>query len=506
MRKLASFELRYAGPDAEDQSSKVLGALDSWLSSKGRLSNGTCTLQSGAVATVEDSSAESQKGKLRELVFTEPVTDGRFRTKVVVGHDGGQIVVGVTLNAVANRMGPTFVDVRVPKLVRDLIDIGITWRFGSNELRKSKLHLRGEAGGKAFEQLVFASDRSLPIVAVSEEFHGALLHPDLCDRMSGDLAGIATVLHLSEEASWYMTKRRGKEWSCYGGAVRLYWPGTVLGSDAYKHPLWSPWKLMQDVNHTEEASRRLRAQLRRMIFSQAVFFITEPELFGDIRLAARQEERSKLLKEASGVDEYRELLEEADRQLGIVETERDGLRKQVEDLESQLEQFKVVAEYRATQEDELAPNIEQIPSTPEDALLIAAEKFKNELLFGSDAYDEVSRLAPNAGPPEKILKHLEALAGLTMALREGGSLGGTRMKWLQSKGVEASIESDTIESSKKEQQARTWDDTMGGTRYFNEHTKPSNQTSPDRCVRIYYKYDDDSQKTIIGYIGGKFGL
>lgn len=505
MRKLASFLLNYSGPEAGAAFTSAVDTLDGWVATKGTLNDGQCTMPSGALATVERNRVESSKGTLVEMVFTEPMSDGRFRTKVVVGRNEEQVVVGITLSAIADRMGPTFVDVRVPKLMRDLIDLGLPWKFGSTELRKTKLFLRGEAGGKEFMKLVFDPDRTIPVVAIAEESYGAMLHPDLCVRMAGDLAGISIVVHLDEEASWYVTNMRGKEWSCYAGAVRLYWPSVHDKDDPFRHPLWSPYKLMENASDTEHASVSLRAQLRRMIFSQAVFFITEPALFRSIHQAARQEERTKLIKEASSVEDYVALLEEADRQNAEIELERDDLRKQVADLEAQLEQFKVMEEYRRTGGDVIPPNVEQIPSTPEDALLIAADRFKEELVFGQDAFDEVSNLAPNAGPPEKILRHLEVLADLTKVRREG-SIGVGVIQWLNGKGVTASIESETSRNSKKDQQSRTWDDGSGRSRCFDEHTKPSNQTSPDRCVRIYFQYDSGLGKTIVGYIGGKFGL
>lgn len=505
MRKLASFAFNYTGEDVTGTAEQSREVLDAWLSSKGRIADGYCHMPNGAVATVEMDSVSAQRGGLHELVFTEPTPDGRFRTKVVIGHDEERLVVGITLSAIADRMGPTFMEVRGPKLIRDLIDLGVTWRFGSTPLGRTPVHLKGEDGGRQFIAMVLDSTRSLPVVAIAEEAHGALLHPDLCSRMAGDLAGIATVVHLNEDASWHVTKQRGKEWSCYAGAVRLYWPGVHDKDDPFRHPLWSPWKLMQDARDTEHASIRLRAQLRRMIFSQAVFFITEPPLFSDIRSAARQEERAKLLKKASSVEEYEELLEEADRANGVLETERDELRKRVEDLEAQLEQYKVIVEHAGREQEGVEPNVEQIPTTPEDAVLIAADRFCDELIFGKDAYEEVSKLAHNAGPPEKILLHFEALAALTRERRKG-SIGKSAVQWLVDKGVSASIESETIRNSTKEQQIRTWEDGTGGYRAFDEHTKPSNQTSPDRCVRIYFQYDPDTGKTIIGYVGGKFGL
>jgi hypothetical protein len=49
--------------------------------------------------------------------------------------------------------------------------------------------------------------------------------------------------------------------------------------------------------------------------------------------------------------------------------------------------------------------------------------------------------------------------------------------------------------------ARTWDDGTGRRRQFELHLKPAEGTSPDRCVRIYFEYDDASGRSIIAWVG-----
>ncbi len=49
--------------------------------------------------------------------------------------------------------------------------------------------------------------------------------------------------------------------------------------------------------------------------------------------------------------------------------------------------------------------------------------------------------------------------------------------------------------------ARTWDDGAGARREFELHLKPAEGTSPDRCVRIYFDYDETAQRAVVGWIG-----
>lgn len=74
------------------------------------------------------------------------------------------------------------------------------------------------------------------------------------------------------------------------------------------------------------------------------------------------------------------------------------------------------------------------------------------------------------------------------------------MDWLDARGVTASIESETIKGSASERRHRTWD---AGTerRFFDLHLKPNEATHPDRCVRIYFDYDESMQCVVVGWVG-----
>jgi hypothetical protein len=45
-----------------------------------------------------------------------------------------------------------------------------------------------------------------------------------------------------------------------------------------------------------------------------------------------------------------------------------------------------------------------------------------------------------------------------------------------------------------------WSDGQG-KREFRLHLKPTDGTSPDRCVRFYFEFDEERQITIVGWVG-----
>ncbi len=124
---------------------------------------------------------------------------------------------------------------------------------------------------------------------------------------------------------------------------------------------------------------------------------------------------------------------------------------------------------------------------------------KGALIFGDNVEEGVASLASDAGPPAKIFEHLEVLAGLA-ATRRAGSLGTTMVKWLELRNVVTSGESESTRTSGREMQRRSWQDGRE-RRPFLLHTKPSDGTQPDRCVRIYFRWDPDRRVVVIGWIG-----
>jgi hypothetical protein len=110
-------------------------------------------------------------------------------------------------------------------------------------------------------------------------------------------------------------------------------------------------------------------------------------------------------------------------------------------------------------------------------------------------------LSPTAGPPEKILRYLGVLRDYARAVSTG-TLGKSVEKWFEDKGVICSGESSTVSTNKKDQEQRTW--SVGGERVTCRlHLKPSDGTSPERCVRIYF-VPPENGKVRIGYIGRHF--
>ncbi len=501
MKKLASYSLEAC--TSEIHKDAVLDRVDSWLRTKGTLveEGRSLVLRDARVAEIVRTSMRSAIGSLLEIDITEPRPDGWFRTTISVAESDEALAVSIVLGAASDTLMPVYVDVRCPRFVRDLLSPPSPWHYKGTTLSSMPREFSGEAGGDAFVALGWDPSRSVPIVAVSDEY-GSVLHPGIVEDLASDLAGLAIVARLDPQASWRVTSRKGKQWSCYSGAIRLFWPGLADDEDPFRHPLWTPSRLLAAAPDTEAAADRIRRQLRRRILGQSPFSVSEHPLLVKIRQAARQEELDALRAKATDDADYKALAEEyfealvkANDTIAARDSEIQALNKKVTGL-----QYALQAKTVDVEANEVEPDTEAPPATVEEAVLLAMDEMTDELVFGTAVTEGVESVAPDAGPPDKILRYLRILAEFTRA-RRGGALGTTAIGWLREKGVSASAESETVRNSTQEQQARTWDCGNGGQMVFDLHLKPSEATSPDRCVRIYFHYDETSQKTIVGWVG-----
>jgi hypothetical protein len=212
-------------------------------------------------------------------------------------------------------------------------------------------------------------------------------------------------------------------------------------------------------------------------------------------------EMATMSMRAAAGDMYRVEAEKYQKEVERLNFELAERDSQIEDLKHQVANLQVALQWKESSPDAIEPVSDTPPETVEDAVLTAADKYTNTLVFGADVNEGIRGVDKDSGPPEKVLLYLKKLSELT-ELRRTGSLGTTALKWLADNGVNASGESDTNNNSKAARQKRTWDDGSGKrTRYFEDHLKPAEGVAPSKCVRIYFDYDETTKRTIIGWVG-----
>jgi hypothetical protein len=253
---------------------------------------------------------------------------------------------------------------------------------------------------------------------------------------------------------------------------------------------------------TEQAAKRIRGQVRRLLMETASFSIRELDEVSGIKTSARRAEINRLRAATRDVKELEELVEEFDRENQELQTTIRQLKEEADTLRADL--FKARSVSAATgasqlADDDLQPETESPPATLEEAVIMAQDRHDDDLLFGTDVDAGIKTVKDSAGPPDKVLQWLGVLAGAARRRRDG-SLGRDVIRWLRERNIACSPESETNRKDPRERAKRTWDG-GGKPAVFEHHMKPKEGTSPDQCVRIYFRWHSKRKRYVIGWIG-----
>ena len=202
-------------------------------------------------------------------------------TKVETG-----IIVYATLSTGFADVGlsPIAIDPHCPHFIRTLLAQAADWYHGSTKIRPLQ-KLEGRDTGEWLASEIQVVDRTLPIAVVSE-IDGEVPLPNLSHELARDLAGVANVYQIDFAASWGLTEALGKSYSCYQGALRLYWPRFNLSDSIYAHQLWTVTRLLSHGASTTDSANRIRRQLRRMVMRASVVSVPRPSIIDSIRGAS----------------------------------------------------------------------------------------------------------------------------------------------------------------------------------------------------------------------------
>jgi hypothetical protein len=485
---------------------RTIDLVGAWLRGKGvrERVDGVKTIlyPDGRRALLEDVEIDIGQAGLQSYELMEPIPSGRLTTRLEVAFAETGVAVGCELRVGSdgNPVSPVLFDVSCPRVLREILTTEVPWLYGGALIPKSPVRWAGTAGGADLATSVLSPERQLPIVVISE-LQGLVLYPDITARIASDLAGLAIVGQADDEATWDVSARLGVMFSCYRGAIRLYWPRLSLQDDPYRHPLWTAQRLMERVPDSRTAADRIRRILKRQIMSVAVFTVRSPALIVDVQQREREQRFSAQRQQLREAEDYRELAESYAREVAELNQELQARDERIEDLQRQL--ANVLTAYQSwrpeIETEEISPETALPPSTVAEVVARARQDYADALLFGDDVDTGVRGLAEDAGPPDKVLLYLSTLADLART-RRSGSLGTSVIAWLNQRNISASAESETVTNSATERQRRTWHD--GTTRRpFVLHLKPAEATTPDRCVRIYYDWDEQRQQYIVGWVG-----
>lgn len=478
--------------DSAAMVSEIETSIADWLQPKGTITSEgppiVITLNDGRQAELHVSKLGVDPNILMTWRLREPIEQGSFQTTIELATNQSRISLDVRMEAgTEGVLMPLRVDARCPVVVRRLLRTGWDWEVGGWVLPDSELQYRGAEGGREFIELLKDPNRSLPLVAISED---GSWPDDFLEALRADVAGVSLVVTLDDAAAWEVTDNYGRYWSCYNGALRIYWPKWQALQEPLDHPLWTKERISGLRPTNELAYRAVRNSVRRRLLRLSTLGMQRDSLFGEVIDAYRKYQKSQAKDSDDLLDIYIQENDYQSTRIDQLEDENARLRIELDNSEA------MRAWQEADEAGEVEPDsLDNQPETVEDALYIASERFGDQLLFGDLVNSAAADLAPDAGPPAKILRFLEGLNDLSMAL-QAGPLGKDVIEWLKERGFNASGESQTV----KNQGGRTWP-VDNVPEQFEQHLKPNDGTSSDRCVRIYFKWDEMRSKVLVGWVG-----
>lgn len=320
----------------------IVGCVRDWLASKGAdtsAAEGTFQPQdSGAGSFAIQSALDGARSWWR--VALEEVTPRLRRVRTELSVTSGErlsVYVAVEAGSDAAVVAPDdAIDVRCPRIVRALLRLPGAWYHGASRVRPLT-HLQGLAEGVELAEEIQRRERALPLVVVSHDFTGTGSN-ELGSQLADALAGIANVVDIDDEAAWGLTDELGRTFSCFGGAVRLYWPGFSTTDDRFLHPLWTAERIRSAAADRREAEMLLQRILRRRLFDAAAWSVTRPREIDAIRDAARDHDLAELRERAKrqGSEEIWEYADQLDKDNQRLRMENGELRDLIEDGEKRI--------------------------------------------------------------------------------------------------------------------------------------------------------------------------
>jgi hypothetical protein len=222
--------------------------------------------------------------------LTEVSSGGRrfvANLSVTVGQKNVILFVTLEVGAVSTQVNRIEVDPRCPKVIHDLLGQLGTWHHGSSRLRGLS-KVEGFEAGETLALEIQNTERTIPFVVVSR-VDGKPVLGSLDEKLAYDLAGVANVYSIDEAASWALTDTLRRPFSCYSGAIRIYWPSLSPQDDPYRHQLWTASRLRGLEGDDRLALDRIRRQVRTVIMRASAASVVRPREIDDIRSAAARE-------------------------------------------------------------------------------------------------------------------------------------------------------------------------------------------------------------------------
>lgn len=407
-----------------------------------------------------------------------------------------------------------------PSLIRELYSI--LEEAGVRGLSDNPLVIQDPSDVDALEDLLLSPSRSLPLVVLTEPDMNRLpldVQTFVLDHihLAKVLRGLAHVACLGFDSAREWTRRRGKRWSVFGGAVRVYNAGYDADVDSiYDHPLYVLEGIL--ASHDAKGRRaeaafeprleywlRVHAAHRAISWEPIQFTFAAREELSATRLRRARDDGGRVQQLEQRVHNLHEELankelecsyyvEEYDR----VALANDQLRREVRNLQSRNDLLLAQLKERGMPEG----NVTTYPGDYEDFDEWVESRFAGCLRL----HDRAKRSLRSSvyADIERVAKALELLATSYRSMKIG--IAGAKEEW--ERGIQRLELRDEIAASqtargKYAEEYEVPDPFRPGHRRpFEKKLAKGNSKDQRNCLRIYYYYDGDWDVVVIGHLTG----
>ena len=349
---------------------------------------------------------------------------------------------------------------------------------------------------------LFSGNRRLPIVLVSRT---VLKNKWLVDpsELSDLLAGIAETYCLADKwAAFALTDVVGKRYSCFNGAVRVYWPDF--------NPAESPYSPIYLSEKLSLMDGRLPSILFQQIAAISAFrYVTGPITTDSIEQLQleRHRELDQLKAAAADRGDLNELLNLASSENSELLERNNRLRQENDllkaSLELAIENFRAMHQSQGEAEaaaSEAAPEeIGEEPKSIEEAVTMAKDEYGQTLVVQDTAIDS-ARNSPFV-QYKKVYQALLAMHEVCLAWRLSRKtktpMGSFEHAFAQ-KGFDYKPRESMTSRGKWGNEYETSYKTQ---RVSIEQHLALGKGGPDTCLRIHFYTDEQEEKFVIAHVG-----
>jgi len=429
-----------------------------------------------------------------------------WNAQVTIAVSGNHVEVAilVRITSVEFSVKPLEYDLGRPRVIPALFE-QFKCVAGPYQLQAAPTELDTREVAPFVERCLLNRDRRLPVVMVSPEVWTDKFLID-AKVLQSTLAGLAIVVVLKTKwAAFELTDAVGRLFSCYGGAVRVYWPGFRPDeSDSLRHQVFLPASIRANLAR----GRSLDRYIFRMLSALSAFRFTQGEITTQARTAVEKDRRAQfdaLLEKSKQGDSAadKELLEFALEENVRLEREIAISKQRVSDLEREVETYQVnlatAYQYGPAAEPDQSKELqtEEVNSVS-DALEQTAQRHADVI----EVYETASKSARSSdfARPEDILRALLAIAdlGKEYFASKGKTSMGPWEAFFEKRGFKyASTESQNTLNMYGDDRKFT----HAGRRVQMLKHLTIGKGDTKNCVHIYFEPNEKLKRIEIGYCG-----